>query len=178
MRYYKNSIKVYSYPSYTIRRLPFQFIVKFNLNLRNSLSKSSWEELSKKVRENSNYTCAYCQKQFSPSETDCHEEWYYSPAGIIYLKKLKCVCKECHRTAHPGAAIKFHQTSIKEILDHYIKINGISEEVVIKELKFSKDMRDRLLLSEPNWKLEDGLIERVEEEVGIKLFKKIDIIEF
>ena len=165
------------------RPLPFQWIPKFNLCARTTMTDWCWKKLSKALREKANYTCAYCGEQHpEPWGTALHEEWSYefekdneNMYGIFKLKELKCVCKKCHNVCHPGAAAYFENREIKEIIERYCKINNANEDDAYKEFIVTKAARDVAAKYVREWKLEDDILDKIKDKYGITCCPKNNI---
>lgn len=159
------------------RPLPFQWIPKFHLAARNAMSDYYWRRLSKTLRERADYVCAYCgERHPEPYGTALHEEWNYlideDHNGTFELKSLKCVCKKCHNVCHPGASAFFGELDINEIIERYCKINNVDEDTAVNEYILTKQYRDVLATHIKEWKLEDGILDKIENEYGVKCYSK------
>ena len=139
-----------------------------------------WKKLSKTLRERANYTCAYCGEYHpEPYGTALHEEWEYEFEkidgkwnGTFKLKELKCVCKKCHNVCHPGAAAYFENREIERIIERYCKINNVSEDDAYDEFVMTKARRDMLAKNISEWKLEDDILNKIEDKYGITCYSK------
>lgn len=167
------------------RKLPFQWIPKFHCNARLIMESYDWQKLSKKIRQDANFICAYCGESHPEKwGTDCHEEWEYriekkekeKYIGTISLKSLKCVCKNCHNVCHPGSAAQRGE-DIDTILDRYCKINNIDKKIAIQEFLITKKVRDARALH-VEWELDKNILAQIESMYGIKCRPKIETVEF
>lgn len=162
------------------RQLPFQWIPKFNLAARTAMTDYYWQKLSKTLRERANYVCAYCGERHPESYgTALHEEWRYGLnkvddkwIGTFKLKTLKCVCKNCHNVCHPGAAAHFEGKAIDEVIERYCKINDVDEDKAYEEFLMTKIRRDMLAKNVSEWKLEDDILDKIENEYGVVCYSK------
>lgn len=159
------------------RPLPFQWIPKFNLAARTAMKKYYWDKLSKTLRERADYVCAYCgERHPEPYGTDLHEEWNYlvdeNYNGTFELKSLKCVCKNCHNVCHPGAAAYFEGKGIDEVIERYCRINNVDEDTAKIDYVLTKLYRNTLAAQVNEWKLEDGILDKIENEYGVKCYSK------
>ena len=162
------------------RPLPFQWIPKFNLAARTAMKNYYWQKLSKTLRERADYVCAYCgERHPEPYGTALHEEWKYTVEevgdkliGTYNLKSLKCVCKKCHNVCHPGAASYFEDKSVDEVIERYCKINDVDEDTAKIDYMLTKEYRDTLAAQVNEWKLEDGILDKIENEYGVKCYSK------
>lgn len=169
---------LYHYQNLEKRRLPFQFVPpsRFGKSLR-SLMPAEWRAISSKVRKDANYTCAYCGEQFEPDETDAHEEWDFAietvdgkDMPIQKLKDIKCVCKKCHMTAHPGANAYFGAFENEEIIENYMNVNGITDVSEV-EADYRAARVVQKIDNYENWDFEKDVTKKVKE-------KYLGIIDF
>lgn len=159
------------------RPLPFQWIPKFHLAARTAMTDYYWQKLSKTLRERADYICAYCGERHPESYgTALHEEWNYlvdeNHNGTFELKSLKCVCKKCHNVCHPGASAFFGESDINEIIERYCKINDVDEDTAKIDYVLTKEYRDTLAKQVNEWKLEDDILDKIENEYGVKCYSK------
>lgn len=162
------------------RPLPFQWIPKFNLAARTAMKGYYWDKLSKTLRERADYVCAYCGERHPEAYgTALHEEWKYTVEevgdkliGTYHLKSLKCVCKNCHNVCHPGAAHYFEGKGIDEVIERYCKINDVDEDTAKIDYMLTKEYRDTLAAQVNEWKLEDDILDKIENEYGVKCYSK------
>ncbi len=70
----------------------------FCTNLRNNLSRTKWDQLSKKIRGEANFTCEICGAN---KITHLHEVWEFKD-GIQKLVQFECLCPQCHAVHHWG----------------------------------------------------------------------------
>lgn len=159
------------------RLLPFQWIPKFNLAARTAMKGYYWDKLSKTLRERADYICAYCGERHPEAYgTALHEEWNYlvdeNYNGTFELKSLKCVCKKCHNVCHPGAASYFEGKSVGEIIERYCKINDVDEDTAKIDYMLTRVYGAALAAQVNEWKLEDGILDKIENEYGVKCYSK------
>lgn len=162
---YKESIEIFP--------IFFQLIPPraFGQKVKTIVGDYNWQKISKKVRESANYTCAYCG-EYHPEKwgTDAHEEWDWDfETGTQKLKAIKCVCKKCHMTVHPGANNYFGRFSPEDIIENFCKINKREEDFFTSALTISRVYQS--YLNQRDWKLEEDLAEKVKiEYLGIVEF--------
>jgi single stranded DNA-binding protein len=72
-------------------------------NLRNMLSKKSWESIKKITFHRAENRCEVCGKQGRKWPVECHEIWDYDDDRKIQtLKGFAALCPKCHRVTHAG----------------------------------------------------------------------------
>lgn len=133
----------------------------FGQKIKTLIGDYNWQKISKKVREDANYTCAYCG-EYHPEKwgTDAHEEWDWDfETGTQKLKSIKCVCKRCHMTVHPGANNYFGNFDIEDIVKNFCKINKCEEDFFDAALMISRFYQS--YLNQKDWKLEEDLAKKV-----------------
>jgi hypothetical protein len=76
----------------------------FGVNLR-ALIPEEWKRISWEFRENFGHRCQVC----GGAPVDCHEDWEYifdgsarCGEGVQRLRRLACLCKDCHALKHLG----------------------------------------------------------------------------
>ena len=77
------------------------------LNLRKILPKSTWTNLSNRIREEANWKCYCCgislDKLKEKKYFHTHEYWLFNrETKTIKLAALVCVCSKCHLAIHIG----------------------------------------------------------------------------
>ena len=131
-------------------------------NVRQILTKTQWDILSKQVRSAVYDTCEICGND--NGRTDCHETWFYDDHNLVQkLIGLQCLCKNCHGVKHFG----FSQIQGKgeRMLLHFMKINNLNrkdaEEAINKSFEVWKKR------SQKQWKLDISIL----KDYGIDISK-------
>lgn len=120
---YIELINEYCYDKWDCYKMPIQAIPFERRNLRLEMGDSAWSELSKKIRKEADYVCAYCGERHPEKwGTNAHEEWQYivlesTKEICVYLRDIKCVCRECHDIVHPGVASMFREINTKKFME-------------------------------------------------------------
>ncbi len=101
------------------------------LNLRKMLSKESWDNLSKKIRSEQDYTCFCCginSTKIPKNKFHTHEAWWFDDKHhTVELKALICICEACHTATHFGfAGIK---NKSKESFNRIMRVNQWNYEM-------------------------------------------------
>lgn len=74
-------------------------------NLNKFLIKDDWKNIREVVYEKSNYKCEVCEGIGKKHVVEAHERWEYDDINHIQiLKKISCLCPDCHRASHYGFA--------------------------------------------------------------------------
>ena len=120
---YTELINEYCYDKWDFYKMPIQAIPFERRNLRLEMGDLAWNELSKRVRKEADYVCEYCGERHPEKYgTNAHEEWQYivlKPEKKIevYLRDIKCVCRECHDIVHPGVASMFRKVNTRKFME-------------------------------------------------------------
>ncbi len=136
------------------------------LNLRKILSKESWELLSKKIRNEQEYTC-YCCKISYPrlpkNKFHCHEAWWFDDKmNQVSLKALLCVCELCHQSIHLG------RNDNKNAFKRIMNVNNWDYEMT--KLYVESEFETWSKRSNKSWNIN---IDSFEEWVSTKQFEEI-----
>ncbi len=77
-------------------------------NVRSDVSGQDWERLRRMITRRAGQRCEICDR---PEDRDtrrrleAHERWVYDDAtGVQALRRLICVCSDCHLATHLGYA--------------------------------------------------------------------------
>ena len=102
-------------------------------NLRSMLPKAKWDLVRKKTYADQQMTCEFCRGQFAAIElqkkhpVEAHELWEFDDASHTQiLKKVLCLCPDCHLTQHLGCANKMGL--LTKVVKHYANVSGITIE--------------------------------------------------
>ena len=114
-------------------------------NIRTIFDSKVWDKIKLEVKKRANGRCEICGKQTKFLEA--HESWEYQvldnkKLGMIRLKKVLAVCKDCH------SAIHIERTRLKGDIvnaeDHYIKVNGCTYAEYRQDLNFANTIQQEL----------------------------------
>ena|ERR1700693_3567728 len=98
----------------------------FYKNVRQILTKTQWNILSRQVRSQAYDICEICHSN-SEKSLDCHEIWEYNDTRLIQkLIKMIALCKNCHQVKHFGLARL--QGREAYALQHFMKINKMQRK--------------------------------------------------
>ncbi len=98
-------------------------------NLRNLLTKTTWDKLRKKIKERDKNQCVICGDK-SPKTFHCHEEFIFDYENQIQLlDKLMTLCPHCHANKHIASKIRFFNRgefswgSMRRLILHWFIVN-------------------------------------------------------
>jgi hypothetical protein len=77
-------------------------------NVRSSVSPEDWERIKRLVKDRAGHRCEVCGAAERPAEAwwlHTHERFGFDDAlGVQALRRLVCVCPDCHEAIHFGLA--------------------------------------------------------------------------
>ncbi len=113
-------------------------------NLRNLLTKTTWDKLRKKIKERDKNQCVICGDKH-PTNFHCHEEFSFDYENQIQrLDQLMTLCPHCHANKHIASKIRFFKRGefsedrMDRIIAHWFIVN------FNKKGYFSKDLWKKL----------------------------------
>lgn len=96
-------------------------------NVRSCVSARDWDRIRRMVTRRAGYGCEACgatEDRGSQRWLEAHERWRYDAKHSIQsLRRLVCLCTDCHRTTHYGLAEL--QGHADEALRHLMAVNGL-----------------------------------------------------
>lgn len=107
-------------------------------NLRSAIGQYRWQKHRRSILPKK-LTCSTCNaKVKEPSQLHAHEEWAYMKRGKINIAKLTGIsfqCPLCHGCHHIVLSfILLGPERIHETIDHYCKVNRVSEATFHRDL--------------------------------------------
>ncbi len=77
-------------------------------NVRSCVSQRDWERLHRMITNRAGHRCEICQRgqdRESRRWLEAHERWAYDDStNLQALRRLICLCTDCHTTTHFGLA--------------------------------------------------------------------------
>ena len=77
-------------------------------NVRSCVDQRDWERLRRMVIERASRRCEACSRERAPAKgrgLEVHERWLYQEATAVQvLRRLICLCTDCHTATHMGLA--------------------------------------------------------------------------
>ncbi|HEX5159574.1 MAG TPA: HNH endonuclease [Ktedonobacterales bacterium] len=96
-------------------------------NLRDVLSRATWDKLRREVYRLSGHRCGICG---AGGRLHCHEVWRYDDAAHIQrLGGFRALCVLCHHVKHIGLAGKLAsegKLDYEAVIAHFMRVNGCS----------------------------------------------------
>ncbi|GLZ36880.1 DUF5710 domain-containing protein [Actinokineospora sp. NBRC 105648] len=97
-------------------------------NVRSCVDQRDWERLRRMVTKRAGQVCEACARREDPREKrwlEVHERWSYDETRHVQaLRRLICLCTDCHRSTHFGLA------QLKGLADdaftHLMAVAGLS----------------------------------------------------
>lgn len=97
-------------------------------NVRSCVDQRDWERLRRMVTQRAGQVCEVCGRGEARQEQrwlEVHERWAYDASRRVQaLRRLICLCTDCHRTTHFGLAQV--KGLADEALAHLMKVTGFS----------------------------------------------------
>lgn len=96
-------------------------------NVRSCVSPRDWDRIRRMVTRRAGQTCEACGATEDRAEQrwlEAHERWAYdAKRNIQSLRRLVCLCTDCHRTTHYGLA-EVHGTA-EQARAHLMAVTGM-----------------------------------------------------
>lgn len=99
-------------------------------NVRTCVSARDWERLRRMITRRAGHRCEICGR---PEDRDqrrwleAHERWAYDEhTGVQALRRLICLCSDCHLSTHMGFANVTGRT--EQAMAHLQAVTGMSDE--------------------------------------------------
>ncbi|WP_067817574.1 DUF5710 domain-containing protein [Actinomadura kijaniata] len=98
-------------------------------NVRSCVDERDWERLRRMITGRAGRRCEICgrgEDRATRRWLEAHERWAYDPAARVQaLRRLVCVCSDCHLATHMG----FAEVSGRggEAFAHLCEVTGLSE---------------------------------------------------
>jgi hypothetical protein len=97
-------------------------------NVRSCVDQRDWERLRRMVLQRADNRCEACGRGEARPEQrwlEVHERWSYDDrARVQALRRLICLCTDCHRTTHFGLAQV--RGLAQQALTHLMTVTGMS----------------------------------------------------
>jgi Domain of unknown function (DUF5710) len=127
-------------------------------NVRSCVAGRDWERLRRMVLKRAGHRCEAChrgQDREAQRWLEVHERWAYDERSRIQaLRRVICLCTDCHTATHFGLA------SIKgkgsEALKHLCAVTGLSADETKRQVKAAFELWDTR--SQFDWKLDLGIL--------------------
>lgn len=127
-------------------------------NVRSCVSQRDWERLRRMITVRAGERCEVCgrgQDRESGRWLEAHERWAYDEsANIQELRRLICLCTDCHTATHFGLA----RVSGKDaaVLRHLCAVTGMSSDKARQHVDAAFALWSSR--SSVNWRLELSLL--------------------
>lgn len=97
-------------------------------NVRSCVDQSDWERLRRMILGRAGWRCEACgcgEDREVSRWLEAHERWAYDErGGVQALRRLICLCSDCHRTTHYGLAQV--QGREAEVFAHFCAVTGMT----------------------------------------------------
>lgn len=96
-------------------------------NVRSCVAPRDWDRVRRMVTRRAGYSCEACGAAENRAEQrwlEAHERWAYdAKRSVQTLRRLVCLCTDCHRTTHYGLAEV--QGMADQAFQHLMAVNGL-----------------------------------------------------
>jgi hypothetical protein len=95
-------------------------------NVRSCVPERDWERLRRMIVRRAGSRCEVCGRH-RRSGLEAHERWAYDePAGTQTLRRLVCLCPDCHLVTHFGHAEVTGRG--QQAFEHLVAVTGMTDE--------------------------------------------------
>ncbi|WP_224388603.1 UvrD-helicase domain-containing protein [Pseudonocardia sp. ICBG1293] len=129
-------------------------------NVRSCVDPADWERLRRPVLRRTGYRCEACgrgedRRTDIARYLDVHERWTYDEAaGVQTLRRLVCLCSDCHLVTHFGyATVQGHDA---EALAHLCTVNSWTREQALAHIADAGRVWEQR--STRTWELDLGIL--------------------
>lgn len=134
-------------------------------NVRSCVSQRDWERIRRVVIERAGQKCEACGARRNVEKKrwlEVHERWAYDEDKKVQtLKRLICLCTDCHQSTHFG----FAQVSGRgnQALAHLRKVTGMSKPKALRHIEAAFETWDER--SQLTWRLDLSLLSKSDIKV-------------
>lgn len=111
-------------------------------NVRSCVSQQDWERLRRMVTGRADHRCEVCGAgvdQAAGRRLDVHERWAYDDhTSVQSLRRLICLCEDCHLTTHLGYANVTARAD--QALSHLRAVTGMSTDEVAAHVSAASEL--------------------------------------
>lgn len=97
-------------------------------NVRSCVEPRDWDRVRRMVIRRAGHSCEVCGATENRAEQrwlEAHERWAYdAKRNVQALRRLVCLCTDCHRTTHYGLAEV--QGTADQAFRHLMAVNGLN----------------------------------------------------
>ncbi|MEU6406064.1 DUF5710 domain-containing protein [Streptomyces sp. NPDC046985] len=108
-------------------------------NVRSCVSPRDWERLRRMITRRAGMRCEACgaaENRDAKRWLEAHERWVYDDAARVQrLKRLICLCTECHTVTHYGYAQVRGLES--KAFAHLVKVTGMSHAEARSHIRYA-----------------------------------------
>ncbi|WP_329020439.1 DNA primase [Streptomyces sp. NBC_01601] len=106
-------------------------------HVRSCVSPADWRRLRQMITERAGQRCEACGAGPDPAQhrrLEAHERWMFDDdAGVQRLKRLICLCSDCHAVTHYGLAqIRGHG---EQALEHLMRVTGMTRQEALAHVR-------------------------------------------
>lgn len=106
------------------------------------MSERDWERLRRPITRRAGQACEVCRRgedRQAGRRLEVHERWHYDQASATQtLRRLICLCSDCHTTTHLGLANV--QGRAEQALDHLRAVTGMDDAQVTRHVEAANQL--------------------------------------
>lgn len=99
-------------------------------NVRTCVDQRDWERLRRMITRRAGHRCEICRRPEDREQRrwlEAHERWAYDEdTGVQSLRRLICLCSDCHLSTHMGFANVTGRTD--QAITHLQSVTGMTDE--------------------------------------------------
>ncbi|MFB7517600.1 DUF5710 domain-containing protein [Streptomyces sp. NPDC056144] len=127
-------------------------------NVRSCVAQADWERLRRMITGRAGLRCEACgagEDRDARRWLEAHERWTYDERSRTQtLKRLICLCTDCHEVTHFGLA------QVRGVEDrafaHLVRVTGLSEQAAREHVRSAFAVWERR--SRHDWRLDLGIL--------------------
>ena len=134
-------------------------------NVRSCVSQADWERLRRMIIARAGDRCEVCRVREDRDDErwlEAHERWDYDEKSQVQtLKRIICLCTDCHRTTHYGFAMMNGDSHW--VFDFLMEITGMDATAANKHIAEAFALWEKR--SEKVWELDLNILTECDIEV-------------
>lgn len=135
-------------------------------NIRSCVSQADWERIRRMIIKRAGERCEVCgvgEDREDERWLEAHERWDYNEATQVQtLKRIICLCTDCHRTTHYGFAMINGDSHW--VFDYLMEIRKIDATAANQHIKEAFELWEKR--SEKVWALDLSILTDCDVEVA------------
>jgi len=123
------------------------------------MTQNQWDFVRQACYVAADHRCEICNGRGRKHPVECHEVWEYDDKKRTQtLLRTIALCPSCHQVKHIGLQMKRGMEYFQRAIDHFIKVNKISEQQAEDYIMTAFAQHNQR--SKVNWAVDVSWIER------------------